>query len=66
MPKYDYPPRILFDITPSENAESFKLVLQLIGVTKQTNPIGFKVKLIPISRSMPVLRGEMLAVEVVV
>ena len=66
MTQYDYPPRVIFDITPLENAESSTLKLQLIGVTKQTNPIGFNVSLIPISRNVLVQRrGELLVVEVV-
>ena len=39
---YDYPPRIIFEMTPLTNAEPCNLKLGLTGMTKK---IGFQVSL---------------------
>ena len=48
---YDYPPRIIFDMMPSENAESSRLQFKLTGMEK---PVLFNVSL-PKTRA----RGEL-------
>ena len=52
LTQHDYPPRIIFDMTPSENAESSRLQFKLTGMEK---PIYFTVSL-----PKTVTQGELL------
>ena len=43
LTQYDYPPRIIFEMMPSENAESSRLLFKLTGMEK---PVLFNVSLL--------------------
>ena len=53
---YDYPPRVLFDITPSENADSCTLQL---GVTGMSKDVDFQVPLRARSGSLSTPQGDL-------
>ena len=59
LTQYDYPPRVIFEMTPSENAKPSSLQFQLTGVE---TPVRFEVSLLKTIAVTPSHQGELLGI----